>query len=148
MQVILLKDVPKVGRQFEIKNVADGHALNLLFPRRLAELATKEKVAALESRRAEIAHLQEASVSALADALKKLDGTTITINGGKANEQGNLYKGIGNEDVAMALSKVAGVKIATDNFELTEHIKAIGKYPLTLMAGGTSASITLLVEAV
>ncbi len=147
MQIILLKDVPKVGRQFEVKNVADGHALNLLFPRGLAELATKEKVAVLESRRAEIAHLQEASASALAAAFKKLDGTTVPLNGGKASEQGNLYKGIGPEGVAEALSKAAGVKITTNNFELSEHIKAAGKYPIELSAGGVTSRITLLIEA-
>ena len=39
MKVILLQDVPKVGRKYEIKNIADGFARNKLFPKKLAEQA-------------------------------------------------------------------------------------------------------------
>ena len=39
MQVILLKDVVKLGKQGEVKNVSDGYAMNFLMPRKLAEVA-------------------------------------------------------------------------------------------------------------
>lgn len=147
MQVILLKDIPKLGRQFDVKQVADGHALNMLFPRGLAELATKEKVAALEARRSAITHLQQADAEALAGALKKLDGTTITIKGGKANEQGSLYKGVGPTEVALALSRAAGVKITISNFDLPAHLKTVGEHPLIVRGGESSATCTVLLEA-
>jgi large subunit ribosomal protein L9 len=147
MQVILLKDVPKLGRQFEVKNVADGHALNLLFPRGLAEHASKEKVAALESRRAEIAHLEKVDLETLAKAIKKLDGVKVTIKVGKANEQGNLYKGVGSAGVAEALSKEVGAKITSDNFDLPTHLKTVGEHPLSLKVGEASANCTIVVEA-
>jgi large subunit ribosomal protein L9 len=40
MRIILLHDIPKVGKKYDIKNVSDGHALNLLIPKGLAEVAT------------------------------------------------------------------------------------------------------------
>ena len=40
MRVILIKDVPSLGRVGEVKDVADGHAQNYLFPRKLAIEAT------------------------------------------------------------------------------------------------------------
>ena len=40
MKVILNQDIPKVGKKYEVKNVADGHALNFLIPRGLAVAAT------------------------------------------------------------------------------------------------------------
>ncbi|MBI2048586.1 MAG: 50S ribosomal protein L9 [Parcubacteria group bacterium] len=147
MQVILLKDVAKVGRQFDIKTVADGFALNFLFPRGLAELATKEKVAALETKRSEIAHMQEIGEQALTGAIKKLDGATVSIKAGKASESGSLYKGIGAEAVAEALSKAAGAKISTDVFDLAHPIKTVGEHSLALNLGTTKATCTLVVVA-
>lgn len=147
MQIILLKDVPKVGRQFDIKSVADGFALNFLFPKGLAELATKGKVTALETKRSEIAHMQEANEQALSEALKKLDGAKVTIKGGKASESGSLYKGVSADAVATALSKAAGVKITTDIFNLEQAIKTVGEHPIALQSGEASAECTLVVEA-
>src|SRR5438876_2583605 len=48
MQVILRKDVDKVGLRGEVVNVARGFARNYLFPRRLADAATPQRVAEVE----------------------------------------------------------------------------------------------------
>ena len=58
MEVILLKDVEKVGLRGEVVNVARGYARNFLLPRKLAEEATPARVAEtrkLEERRARCA---------------------------------------------------------------------------------------------
>ena len=146
MQVILLKDVPKVGRQFDVKTVADGYALNFLFPKGFAEMATKDKVMTLEAKRAEIAHLVEAGEKAVGEAVKKLDGIKITIAGGKASDEGTLYKGVNADMIAEALSKAAGVKITPDIFDLEQPIKALGEQPLTLRAEGATAECTLVIQ--
>ena len=46
MEIILLKDVEKLGGKGAVANVADGYARNFLLPRKLAELATPGRVAA------------------------------------------------------------------------------------------------------
>ena len=51
MKVIFLQDVPRVGKRHDIKEVNDGYAMNFLFPRKLAELATSKAIAELEVQR-------------------------------------------------------------------------------------------------
>ena len=48
MEVILLKDVDKVGLRGEVVNVARGYARNFLLPRKLAEPATAGRVTELK----------------------------------------------------------------------------------------------------
>lgn len=47
MKVILLQDIPKVGKKKEVKDVSDGYARNFLFPRGLAKPATDKTLRAL-----------------------------------------------------------------------------------------------------
>ena len=49
MKVILLKDVAKIGRRFEIKEVPDGYALNKLIPKNMAQFATPENIKRIET---------------------------------------------------------------------------------------------------
>ena len=49
MEVILLKDVDKVGLRGEVVNVARGYARNFLLPRKLAEPATTGRVDGAEA---------------------------------------------------------------------------------------------------
>ena len=52
MKVILLNDVAKVGRKYDIKDVAEGYAQNMLLPRGLAKVATKDAIAKVEQLKA------------------------------------------------------------------------------------------------
>jgi len=52
MKVILLKDVPKIGKRWEVKTVATGYARNYLLPRGLAKIATTPALKDLEIKKA------------------------------------------------------------------------------------------------
>ena len=55
MKVILLSDVPKLGKKGDIKNVADGYARNFLIARGLAVVESSGSVKVLEKQNEEAA---------------------------------------------------------------------------------------------
>ena len=54
MKVIFLKDMPRVGKRYDVKNVNDGYAMNFLLPNKIAIIATAKTIAELEIRKKEI----------------------------------------------------------------------------------------------
>ena len=50
MKVLLLKNVPKVGKKDEVVTVADGYATNVLFVKKMAVPATDKAIAELQKR--------------------------------------------------------------------------------------------------
>ena len=51
MKIILLKDAKKIGKKFDIKEVADGYAINMLIPTGIAIPATPANVNMVELKR-------------------------------------------------------------------------------------------------
>ena len=90
MKVILLKDVPKIGKKNEIKDVSDGFAQNALLPKRLAQIATPAAISALKEsqERAAQAHTQE--IELMKTAIEQLKNQKITVELA-ANAQGHLF---------------------------------------------------------
>ena len=57
MKVILIKDVPKLGKKGDIKDVADGYGRNFLLARGLAVLDTQGSKKVLDAQKAKEAEL-------------------------------------------------------------------------------------------
>lgn len=90
MKVILLKDVPKIGKKNEIKDVSDGFAQNALLPKRLAQIATPAAIHALKDSQEKIekAHTQE--IDSMKEAIVKLQEQKIKVEL-PANDKGHLF---------------------------------------------------------
>ncbi|NLB87621.1 MAG: 50S ribosomal protein L9, partial [Syntrophomonadaceae bacterium] len=54
MKVILLQDVKNIGKEGDVKEVADGYARNFLFPKGLAIEATKANLKENQEKKAKI----------------------------------------------------------------------------------------------
>src|SRR6478609_786800 len=98
MKVLLLRDVGGVGRHGEIKEVADGYALNFLIPHRVAEQATEEKIKEHEHRQHDVAAQHEKEEAALKEAVASLNGATITFTL-RATPKGGLFKSLVSSDI-------------------------------------------------
>ena len=79
MKVILLQDVPKIGKRWEVKTVAAGFARNYLLPRGLAKIATKPALEELEKKGVEDTKKAEQELVQVQELASKLDGLEIEI---------------------------------------------------------------------
>jgi len=146
MKVILLKDVPKLGKMGDVKQVADGHSLNLLIPKGLVERATPEKLEALEMKmqRLEAAHVKEAEN--FQKAFLKLKSGIIEI-AASANEQGHLFEGVTAQKIADALLHRTGEPFVDSMVELDKPIKEVGERDVRVHIPGDTVTITVKVVA-
>ena len=130
MKVILLKDVPKVGRRYDIKNVADGYAQNMLIPRGLAQIATPDSIKRVEKMKETDLTQRKIQDELLLKSLESVKNTKITLKE-KANEKGHLFAGITKEMLAERLEK-SGLKVNPESILLSKPIKEVGEHKVTL----------------
>lgn len=146
MEILLLQDIPGVGKKSDLIVVGDGFALNFLLPRRAALVATplvRKRYADLIKRRAEE---RETEKSAKSDAAAALSGKSIEMVK-KATKTGKLYAGITEDHLAEEIQKQLGVKVKADDIDLSEHIKALGDHPVTVKMGDEKVKLTVKVTA-
>ncbi|MFA5933742.1 MAG: 50S ribosomal protein L9 [Candidatus Paceibacterota bacterium] len=145
MKIILLKDVPKIGKKDDIKEVGDGYANNFLFPKKLAELATSKGIARIESMKKSVHVEKEIQMDLLMKNLKEISVASITIKG-KTNNVGHLFAGIRKEDIVEALRKQAHISIDPDFIEFDKPLKDLGEHKIAVSAKGKESSFTLIIE--
>lgn len=145
MKVILMKDVPKVGKKNEVKNVTDGYGRNFLIANNLAKPATEATIKQLESEQELLVLQAEAELKTEEELVTKLDGQEIEIKA-KADEGGKLYGSITAAKLVKVL-KDNGFEVAKNNIKLAEPIKEAGEYDdiIIEMSHGLEAKIKIIV---
>ena len=144
MKVILLQDVPKVGKKFEVKNVANGYAINLLLPQKLAQLATNQTIKELEVEKKKYEIEKEKGVGKLKEIFEKLN-ELIEIKV-KANEEGKLFASLDKKEIIKAIQEKTGAKIDPNIIELDKPIKKIGEYKIGIKIGSEKSKIILTIK--
>lgn len=147
MRVILLKDVRGVGSVRDVKNVADGYAVNFLFPNKFAEPATEEKIKQLEAQKqAHEAHLQKEEEE-LTNKVRSLQGKTVTISS-RATEKGGLFKAVTAKDISKAIREQHSLEIPEHAILLKEPIKTIGEHALEMRSKSVTSAFGVVVTQV
>ncbi|MBY0473076.1 50S ribosomal protein L9 [Patescibacteria group bacterium] len=146
MKVILLKDVRGVGQRHEIKNVADGYAVNFLFKNKFAEPATDEKVKQIEAQNEAAREAQRKEDEVVNKKVLSLKGKTISISA-KATEKGGLFKGITEKDIAKAILGQHALQISEGSIELTGPIKTTGEHMFKVMGKNVGVEMVLTITA-
>ena len=128
MQVILIKDVEKLGYANDIVDVKPGYANNYLLPQGYAKVATESAKKVLAENIRQRAH-KEAKILADAQALaEKIENLPLTLTA-KAEEE-KIFGSITSADLAAALAE-KGVEVDRKAIEL-DAVKTLGEYVATV----------------
>jgi len=131
MELILLKDIEKVGDKYEVVTVKDGYGRNYLIPQKLAIIANKGNLARLEEYRAKQAAEKEAKLEEYRAVKDKVEAEVLRI-GAKAGTSGKIFGSVTNVQIAQAIQDNFGVEVDRREIEMPEEVKTVGTYTAIL----------------
>ncbi len=131
MEIILLKELDKVGYKHEIVKVKPGYARNYLIPQGLALIAN----ATNRKRLAELRRLEEAKEAKLVghyqEIADKVKDFVLKI-GAKAGATGKIFGSVTNVQIAQALQEQLQVEVERRKIVIEDEVKELGSYSAKL----------------
>jgi large subunit ribosomal protein L9 len=142
MKVVLLKDEKNVGRKFDIKEVADGFALNYLIPNKVALQATPNVLKSIEVEKAKHEAERKVHMDLLLKNLSHIDGKEITMTEA-ANEKGHLFAAVHINEIIPVLQEQTRIQIDPQYIVLEKPIKELGDFKIPVKVGEKTAEFVL-----
>ncbi|HEX2792749.1 MAG TPA: 50S ribosomal protein L9 [Candidatus Paceibacterota bacterium] len=140
MKVVLLKDVKDTGRAGAVVECSDGHALNFLFPRKLAAAATPANLKQAEIRAQQDKDRKELDEKLIEGRVTQLATEKLTFTK-KANEKGHLYDAVDAKEIAEK------AQLPEEAVRLERPIKELGTFSIPVSHGKDFGSFDIEVVA-
>lgn len=146
MKVILQKDVKDLGKVGDMVNVKEGYARNFLFPRKLALVATENKVTEYNHLKKVAEIKRKKALAGRQEVIKKMQGLTLNFRLEAAADSEKLFGSVTTMDISKELEK-QGFSVDRRDIHLEEQIKLLGQHKAAVKMGeGLEAEITIVVE--
>ena len=126
IELLLLDTIENLGIVGDVVKVKPGFARNYLLPHGLAEAPTEEKIAELATRRKEVEAELKQLHSEQEKLIEKLTDYELTLER-SANEQGALFGGVTQHDIAQAL-QAEGFAVEDRHVRIGERINRLDTY--------------------
>ncbi len=130
VKVLLVKDVYKLGRAGDVKEVSRGYARNYLIPQGFAMLATPEALRMAERIRERAARERAEATARWQEVAQRIEELTLYFPV-RASEVGKLYGSVSPRMIAQALSEKLGVEISHHQVD-TDPIRYLGTYEVPI----------------
>lgn len=131
IRLLLTETVGNLGIVGDVVSVKPGYARNYLRPRGLATDPTEGNVKRLAQRRAQVAEELRQHRAVQESLLTRMEGYELTIQR-SANEQGVLFGGVSQRDIAEAL-RADGFQIEDRAVRIGEQIKRLDAYEIPIV---------------
>ncbi len=136
--VVLVEDIPHLGKSGDVVEVKTGYARNFLLPYSKATIPTPHNIKLLERYKIRVHQAREARIADLKVLAAQIQSVSVTIEA-NANEEGHLFGSVGPQEVSKAL-KGRNLQVDQDMVKMEAPIKECGLYAVNLNLGYDIAS--------
>lgn len=145
MKVILLEEMAGLGKKYDIKDVAGGYARNVLFPKKLAELATPEAIKKLEAKKANLEKEELEIRKHLKELARRIGERRLEFHL-KTGEQGAVFGSVNKETILNGLRDAGLIGKERVEIKLDHPIKNLGEEIVEVdLKKGIKASLKILI---
>ncbi len=130
IELLLTENVDNLGIVGDVVKVRPGYARNYLLPQAKATRPTPGAIARLAERRKQVEEELRQQRLRQEELIKKLEGFELTMERA-ANEQGVLFGGVSQHDIAEAL-RAEGFAIEDRHVRIGEQIKRLDSYEIPI----------------
>jgi large subunit ribosomal protein L9 len=130
MQLILLENVPSLGKAGDLVKVSDGYGRNYLIPQKKALLATEKSLKVIEHQKRQVQQRMEKTkkdAEKMAQQIEKLSCTFTKTVG----ESGKVFGSVTSMDIENYL-KENGMEVDRKKISLEEPIKNLGMFTVPI----------------
>lgn len=146
MRVILLENIPGLGRAGDIKSVRGGFGRNYLIPQKFAEMATEGKEKYLERKKVSLAKKAKMMFESAQEMKKSLEEVNLVITK-KSSVEGKIFGSVRSSDVVEILKDI-GYSVQKKQIVI-QHVKTIGDHTFYVrLDEGVTAEMKITVETI
>jgi len=130
MQVILLEDIPSLGKSGDLVKVSDGYGRNYLIPKKKAIFATEKNLKVLQHQKTQVQQRLtklKKDAAKMAQEIENLSCTFIK----NVGESGKIFGSVTSMDIE-AFLKEKGLEIDRKKIFLEEPIKNLGMHTVAI----------------
>jgi len=129
MKVILVEDMPSLGKMGDLVKVADGYGRNYLIPQGKAIKATTHNLKILEHQTKQLKNKTDKIKRDAEKLAKRIEAVSCTVAKPAAEEK--IFGSVTSMDIAEGL-KVEGIEVDRRQINLDEPIKTLGIYTVPI----------------
>lgn len=130
MKIVLLEDIPNLGKMGDLIQTKDGYARNYLLPKKLAVPANPQNLKTIEHQKTLLKQKQNRVQRDAEKLAQKIEKISCTISK-PAGEEDKLFGSVTSLDIEESLNE-EGIKIDRKKILLEEPIKSLGIYKVPI----------------
>lgn len=129
MKVILLHEVPGLGKPGELKDVAPGYARNYLLPRQLVTAATQTEISSLNERVASAQRRAAQQRQTNEELAARINAIILTF-AVRVGQGGRLYGSVTSQNIVDAVQEQEDLTLDRRLVQLREPLRQLGEFPV------------------